>query len=61
MRHIKEDPLQITQNLCCKKPNPLQPANLITLNTILGALGFPGDSDSKESTCNVVDFSLIPG
>ena len=24
-------------------------------------LGFPGDSDSKESTCNVGDLGLIPG
>ena len=23
--------------------------------------GFPGGSDSKESTCNVGDLSLIPG
>ena len=24
-------------------------------------VGFPGDSDSKESACNPGDFSLIPG
>ena len=24
-------------------------------------LGFPGGSDSKESTCNVGDLGLIPG
>ena len=24
-------------------------------------LGFPGDSDGKESACNVGDLSLIPG
>ena len=24
-------------------------------------LGFPGDSDSKESTCNVENLGLIPG
>ena len=24
-------------------------------------LGFPGDSDSKESACNVGDLGLIPG
>ena len=23
--------------------------------------GFPGDSDSKESTCNVRDLGSIPG
>ena len=27
----------------------------------LGFLGFPGGSDSKESTCNVGDLGLIPG
>ena len=25
------------------------------------ALGFPGDSDGKESTCNVGDPGSIPG
>ena len=24
-------------------------------------MGFPGDSDSKESTCNVGDMGSIPG
>ena len=24
-------------------------------------MGFPGDSDSKESACNVGDLGLIPG
>ena len=24
-------------------------------------LGFPGDSDGKESACNLGDLSLIPG
>ena len=24
-------------------------------------MGFPGSSDSKESTCNVGDLDLIPG
>ena len=24
-------------------------------------MGFPGDSDSKESTCNVGGLGLIPG
>ena len=24
-------------------------------------MGFPGDSDSKKSACNVGDLSLIPG
>ena len=24
-------------------------------------MGFPGDSDGKESTCNVGDLGLIPG
>ena len=24
-------------------------------------LGFPGDSDGKESACNVEDLGLIPG
>ena len=24
-------------------------------------MGFPGSSDSKESTCNVGDLGLIPG
>jgi len=26
-----------------------------------GSLGFPGDSDSKESACNTSDPGLIPG
>ena len=29
-------------------------------NTLI-LLGFPGGSDSKESTCNVVDLGSIPG
>ena len=24
-------------------------------------MGFPGDSDGKESTCNAEDLGLIPG
>ena len=31
----------------------------LRLNTIL--LGFPGSSDSKESACNVVGPSSVPG
>ena len=31
----------------------------LRLNTIL--LGFPGSSDGKESACNVVDPSSVPG
>ena len=27
----------------------------------IGAMGFPGGSDSKESTCNVGDPGSIPG
>ena len=29
--------------------------------TIGKRLGFPGDSDSKESTCNAGDLSSVPG
>ena len=29
--------------------------------TLPSALGFPSDSDSKESVCNAEDPSLIPG
>ena len=27
----------------------------------MAQMGFPGGSDSKESACNSVDLSLIPG
>ena len=27
----------------------------------ISKLGFPGDSDGKESACNVGDLGLIPG
>ena len=31
------------------------------LQASLGALGFPGSSDGKESTRNAGDLNLIPG
>ena len=43
----------------CKK-NSVTPNDLLT-ECNGGVLGFPGGSDSKESTCNVGDLCLIPG
>ena len=34
---------------------------LLISEQIFYSMGFPGDSDSKESTCNVGDLGLIPG
>ena len=34
---------------------------LRTLAFALSEMGFPGDSDGKESACNVGDPDLIPG
>ena len=30
-------------------------------NTVLCIMGFPGDSDAKESPCNSGDLGLTPG
>ena len=35
--------------------------SLELLKMMPSLLGFPGDSDGKESACNVGDLSLIPG
>ena len=40
-------------SLCFLKLNSLQPSVFL--------LGFPGGSDSKESTCNAGDLGSIPG
>ena len=34
---------------------------MIFLSSIMAQMGFPAGSDSKESACNSVDLSLIPG
>ena len=34
---------------------------VFVLNSFVCLMGFPGGSDSKESTCNVGDLDLIPG
>ena len=39
----------------------VKPHSFFKLNWSIVALGFPGGSDSKESTCNVGDLGLIPG
>ena len=44
-----------TSYLCC---NPLPPCFVILLST---HQGFPGDSEGKESACNVGDLGLITG
>ena len=42
-----------SHSLCFFKLNSLQPSVFV--------LGFPGGSDSKESTCNAGDLGSIPG
>ena len=47
-------------NLCLPKP-PSQSLFQVLPELVLGGRGFPGDSDSKESTCSVGDLGSIPG
>ena len=46
----------------CKVPNPICTMFfLIIIHTSDKVLGFLGDSDGKESSCNVGDLGSIPG
>ena len=35
--------------------------NILNNRNLMCLLGFPGGSDSKESTCNAGDLDLVPG
>ena len=57
-RHTKRQKTQFEETKEAQEPNT---AGMLELSDQEFKTGFPGGSDSKESTCNAGDLGLIPG